>query len=54
MDDSKDKEFSRPPYLYYPLASDRNRGGLGLRELKYEDFNGRTYWLKILSSSIMT
>ena len=31
MDDSKDKEFSRPPYLYYPLASDRNRGGLGLR-----------------------
>ncbi len=32
MDDSKDKEFSRPPYMYYPLASDHNRGGLGLRE----------------------
>lgn len=31
MDDSKDKEFTRAPYLYYPLASDSARGGLGLR-----------------------
>jgi len=31
MDDSKDREFARPPYNYYPLPSDQNRGGLGLR-----------------------
>jgi len=31
IDDSQDKEFSRPPYSYYPLLSDHNRGGLGLR-----------------------
>jgi len=31
MDDSRDKEFTRPPYLYYPIASDPDRGGLGLR-----------------------
>ncbi len=30
-DDSQDKEFSRPPYQYYPIQSDSNRGGLGLR-----------------------
>ncbi len=31
MDDSKDKEFTRPPFNYYPIASDSSRGGLGLR-----------------------
>ncbi|GJQ63163.1 MAG: hypothetical protein SCALA702_22160 [Melioribacteraceae bacterium] len=31
MDDSKDKEFTRAPYSYYPVAADSNRGGLGLR-----------------------
>ncbi|MCR4416785.1 MAG: hypothetical protein NUV92_03470 [Ignavibacteria bacterium] len=31
MDDSRDKEFTRPPYLYFPIASDSDRGGLGLR-----------------------
>jgi hypothetical protein len=31
MDDSKDAEFKRPPYNYYPITSDSNRGGLGLR-----------------------
>lgn len=31
MDDSKDAEFKRPPYNYYPIKSDSNRGGLGLR-----------------------
>jgi len=31
MDDSKDKEFTRPPFLYYPIVSDSSRGGLGLR-----------------------
>ncbi|MFC2084108.1 hypothetical protein ACFLS9_03545 [Bacteroidota bacterium] len=31
MDDSKDKEFTRAPYQYYPIEADSNRGGLGLR-----------------------
>jgi hypothetical protein len=31
MDDSKDQKFMRPPYLYFPIAADSERGGLGLR-----------------------
>ncbi|MCB0729720.1 MAG: hypothetical protein KDC88_01700 [Ignavibacteriae bacterium] len=31
MDDSKDGEFTRAPYNYYPIDSDNQRGGLGLR-----------------------
>lgn len=31
MDDSKDKEFVQSPYKYQPIASDLDRGGLGLR-----------------------
>ncbi len=31
MDDSKDGEFARPPYNYYPVASDSNRHGMGIR-----------------------
>ncbi len=31
MDDSKDGKYKRPPYKYYPMASDSDRGGLGLR-----------------------
>ncbi|MFO7524475.1 MAG: hypothetical protein R6W68_03395 [Ignavibacteriaceae bacterium] len=31
MDDSKDKEWTRAPFNYYPIASDLDRGGLGLR-----------------------
>ncbi|MCX8104989.1 MAG: hypothetical protein N3D80_03840 [Ignavibacterium album] len=31
MDDSRDKEFTRTPFNYYPIASDQDRGGLGLR-----------------------
>jgi len=31
MDDSKDREFTRAPYSYFPIASDLDRGGLGLR-----------------------
>jgi hypothetical protein len=31
MDDSKDREFTRPPFLYYPVAGDSARGGLGFR-----------------------
>ena len=42
MDDSKDGEFTRSPYSYFPIADDNNRGGLGL-ELRLEDFNGLTY-----------
>ncbi len=31
MDDSKDGEWKRAPYNYFPIASDHDRGGLGLR-----------------------
>ena len=31
MDDSKDKEFTRLPFSYFPIAEDSSRGGLGLR-----------------------
>ena len=31
MDDSKDKEWARPPFGYYPISSDSDRAGLGLR-----------------------
>lgn len=31
MDDSKDKEFTQPPYAYYPIQSDSTHGGMGLR-----------------------
>nr|MBP9123320.1 hypothetical protein [Ignavibacteriaceae bacterium] len=29
MDDSKDKEYMRNPFFFYPIAADTNRGGLG-------------------------
>ena len=31
MDDSRDREFTRPPYSYFPVANDSDRAGLGLR-----------------------
>jgi hypothetical protein len=31
MDDASDREWQRPPYNYFPIKSDPNRGGLGLR-----------------------
>jgi hypothetical protein len=31
MDDSRDKEWTRLPFSFYPLASDPDRAGLGLR-----------------------
>lgn len=31
MDDSKDGEWKRPPYNFYPIASDHSFGGIGLR-----------------------
>ncbi len=31
VDDSKDQEFTRQPYNYFPIAADSSRGGLGIR-----------------------
>lgn len=31
MDDSRDGEWARPPYNYFPIEADHNRKGLGLR-----------------------
>ncbi len=31
MDDSQDREFTRPPYNYFPINGDQTRGGLGMR-----------------------
>jgi hypothetical protein len=31
LDDSKDGKYQQAPYFYYPIASDSDRGGLGLR-----------------------
>ncbi len=31
VDDSKDKEYTRAPYFYYPIAADSGRGGMGIR-----------------------
>ncbi len=31
MDDASDREWQRPPYNYFPIRADANRGGLGLR-----------------------
>lgn len=31
MDDAQDKEWTRPPYSYWPIVNDNTRGGLGLR-----------------------
>ena len=40
MDDSRDGEFLRSPYKYFPILSDTTRGGLGLRiETRLLQFN---------------
>jgi hypothetical protein len=31
MDDSKDGEFNRLPYSYYPIAGNQTEAGIGLR-----------------------
>lgn len=31
MDDSRDQEWTRPPFNFYPISADHDRGGLGLR-----------------------
>jgi hypothetical protein len=48
MDDSQDREFTREPYLYYPIESDHNRGGLGLR-IEVRGFQ----WSHVLAEDII-
>lgn len=48
MDDSQDGEYTRPPYLYYPIASNTARGGLGLR-IEVRGFQ----WSHVLAEDII-
>lgn len=48
VDDSKDKEFSRAPYDYYPIASDPERGGIGMR-MEVRGFQ----WSHVLAEDII-
>lgn len=48
LDDSQDKKFTRAPYDYYPVASDSNRGGLGLR-VEVRGFQ----WSNVLAEDII-
>jgi len=48
MDDSKDKEWARTPYSYFPLASDHDRAGLGLR-VEVRGFQ----WSQVLAEDII-
>ncbi|MDP1676513.1 MAG: hypothetical protein Q8L88_06565 [Bacteroidota bacterium] len=47
-DDSKDKEFAQPPYSYFPIASDHDRGGLGIR-VEVRGFQ----WTHVLAEDII-
>lgn len=49
MDDSQDREFSRPPYIYHPIAGrEEDRNGLGLR------MEVRTFqWVNVLAEDII-
>ncbi|MDP1676512.1 MAG: hypothetical protein Q8L88_06560 [Bacteroidota bacterium] len=47
-DDSKDKEFTRPPISYFPIASDSDRGGLGIR-VEVRGFQ----WTHVLAEDII-
>lgn len=47
-DDSQDKEFTRQPFYYYPILSDSNRGGLGLR-IEIRGFQ----WSHVLAEDIV-
>ena len=47
-DDSKDKEFTRPPYNYFPIEADHDRGGLGLR-VEVRGFQ----WTHVLAEDII-
>ncbi|MBV6511012.1 MAG: hypothetical protein FMNOHCHN_00491 [Ignavibacteriaceae bacterium] len=48
MDDSKDKEFTRNPFFYYPIAADSQRAGLGLR-VEVRGFQ----WSQVLAEDII-
>jgi len=48
VDDSKDKEYTRPPYDYFPIAEDLERGGLGLR-VEVRGFQ----WSQVLAEDII-
>lgn len=48
VDDSKDKEFTRIPYGYYPIKADSARGGLGLR-VEVRGFQ----WTHVLAEDII-
>ncbi len=48
MDDSQDREFSRVPYEYFPIESNHERGGLGLR-LEVRGFQ----WSHVLAEDII-
>ncbi len=48
MDDSKDREFQRKPYMYNPIASDTLRGGLGMR-VETRGFQ----WSHVLAENIL-
>ena len=48
LDDSQDKEYTREPFFYYPLLSDSNRGGLGLR-MEIRGFQ----WSHVLAEDII-
>lgn len=47
-DDSKDKEFTRTPYNYFPIESDLERGGLGIR-VEVRGFQ----WTHVLAEDII-
>ncbi len=48
MDDSRDKEWTRPPFNYYPVAVDPDRAGLGLR-IEVRGFQ----WSHVLAEDII-
>ncbi len=48
VDDSKDKEFTRAPYNYFPIAADQDRGGLGVR-MEVRGFQ----WSHVLAEDII-
>ncbi len=47
-DDSKDKEFTRPPNNFFPIQSDLDRGGLGIR-VEVRGFQ----WTHVLAEDII-
>jgi len=48
VDDSKDGEWKRPPFNYYPIAEDSARGGLGLR-MEVRGFQ----WSQVLAEDVL-